>query len=139
MITKPSENEFAIGLDIGGTSIVAGIISKINGRILSRANIPTESRSGHTDGLVRLVALIEQVMADAKVNLSNAIGIGIGCIGPVDSVTRLIQNPYTLPGWEDLPIVDSLQSRFGLYACLLNDCHVAALGEFWIGAGKGSL
>ena len=55
MITKPSENEFAIGLDIGGTSIVAGIISKTNGRILNRPNIPTESRSGHTDGLARMV------------------------------------------------------------------------------------
>ncbi len=133
-----SSGEFAIGLDIGGASMVVGVILKRTGQILSRASVPTASRKGHADGLQRIAALIEQVATEARINLSDATGIGVGCTGPVDSVKGLIQNPYTLPGWEDLPIIEHLQTRFGLRACLLNDCHVAALGEYWVGAGKGS-
>lgn len=133
----PDNRAFAVGLDIGGASIVAGVISRRDGRILSRTSIPTDSRRGHVDGLQRITTLVEQVTADAGVSLSNVTGIGVGCTGPVDSVKGLVQNPYTLPGWEDLPLLDHLQTEFGLSTCLLNDCHVAALGEHWMGAGRG--
>jgi len=65
-------------------------------------------------------------------------GIGIGSTGPVDSVTGQVNNPYTLPGWDNLPLVDHLTDHFHLPAYLLGDCHVAALGEHWAGAGKGT-
>ena len=65
-------------------------------------------------------------------------GIGIGCTGPVNSITGLIQNPFTLPNWDNLPVVDHLVAHFHLPTYLLGDCQVAALGEFWVGAGKGA-
>jgi len=136
MMSSLPEKDFAIGLDIGGTSIVAGVILKQTGQILSRASIPTESRAGQVDGLQRITALIEHVAGDAEVRVSNAIGIGVGCTGPVDSTMGVIQNPYTLPGWEDLPLSSYLKAQFRLPTCLLNDCHAAALGEYWMGAGK---
>jgi glucokinase len=64
-------------------------------------------------------------------------GIGIGCTGPVDSLTGRVHNPYTLPTWDDLPLVDYLRPHFDIPIYLLGDCDVAALGEYWCGAGRG--
>jgi len=37
----------------------------------------------------------------------------------------------------DVPIVSWMEDRFKVQACLENDADVAALGEYWMGAGKG--
>ncbi|MBI1259473.1 MAG: ROK family protein [Chloroflexi bacterium] len=129
---------YAVGLDIGGTNLVAGVIAGEDGRVLSRQSIPTDSRRGAQDGLERIVGLITRVIEAAGLRLEQVSGIGIGASGPVDSIKGLIQNPFTLPGWEDLPISDMLSKRFSLPCCLLIDTHVAALGEHWIGAARGA-
>lgn len=131
-------DRFAIGLDIGGTNLVAGVIAAADGRVISRHTIPTESRKGVEDGLRRISGLIEQVLQQAGMQTAQMTGIGIGSTGPIDSNRGLIQNPYTLPGWDDLPITEYLQTRFGLPCCLLIDTHVAALGEHWVGAAQGT-
>ncbi|HVU09745.1 MAG TPA: ROK family protein [Phototrophicaceae bacterium] len=129
---------YAVGLDIGGTNMVAGVIAGADGKILARHSVPTESRRGVEDGLKRVGDLIAEVIEGAKLTPNQIVGIGIGATGPVDTLKGLIQNPFTLPGWEDMPINASLSERFGLPCILLIDTHVAALGEHWIGAGQGA-
>ena len=129
---------YAVGLDIGGTNLVAGVIAGGNGRVLSRHSIPTESRRGAQDGLERIAGLITHIVEAAQLRLEQISGIGIGASGPVNSIRGLVQNPFTLPGWEDLPINDTLSERFGVPCCLLFDTHVAALGEHWVGAARGA-
>ena len=128
----------AVGLDIGGTNLVAGVIAGEDGRLLSRHSIPSESRRGARDGLERIAGLISHVIEAAQLRPDQIGGIGIGASGPVDSIKGLVQNPFTLPGWEDLPITATLSERFGIPCCLLIDTHVAALGEHWIGAARGA-
>jgi glucokinase len=128
----------AVGLDIGGTNVVAGVIAGDDGRVLSRDSMPTDSRRGVEDGLNRIGSLIAQVIRTAQLTPEQIIGIGIGASGPVDSIKGLIQNPFTLPGWEDLPINAYLSEQFGVPCSLLIDTHAAALGEHWVGEGRGA-
>src|SRR5262245_23973130 len=113
-------------MDIGGTSVVAGVIASKDGHVVSRATMPTESRRGHADGLRRLADLITNVIQQAGLKITQIGGIGIGSTGPVDPVTGQIHNPFTLPGWEALPILDHLNTTFQLPTILLGDCDVAA-------------
>jgi glucokinase len=129
---------YAIGLDIGGTNMVAGVIAGNDGRVIYRHSVPTDSRHGIDDGLNRIGELIERILEKAELSSHLIAGIGIGSSGPVDSNKGLIQNPYTLPGWDNLPINRYLNERFGLPCCLLIDTHVAALGEHWVGAARGT-
>jgi glucokinase len=64
-------------------------------------------------------------------------GIGIGASGPVDRALGAIQNPHTLPTWENVDVVTPLSSRFGVPVALENDADIAILGEYWVGAGRG--
>jgi glucokinase len=129
---------YAVGLDIGGTNLVAGVIAGEDGRVVSRHSVPTESRRGVADGLERIGGLIAHVIEAAKLQPDQIAGIGIGASGPVDSIRGMVQNPFTLPGWEDLPINDYLSKRFSVPCALLIDTHVAALGEHWVGAARGA-
>lgn len=130
--------DIAVGIDIGGTTIVGALVAGEGGRILARQTIPTNSRAGVEDGLKRLTALVSALLEVGSIGHERLAGIGIGATGPVDSARGIIENPFTLPGWEGIPVVPHLSDRFGVPGCLLGDCQVAALGEHWTGAGRGA-
>lgn len=136
MTEQPSR--YAVGIDIGGTKTAAGVIDIHTGAIRSRSSMATQAELGPETSLKRIRELVAAVVDGAGLEMSNIAGIGIGCAGPLDAERGRIQNPFTLPTWEDVPIVDDLVDAFGRPALLVNDCHAAALGEYWLGAGRGS-
>lgn len=123
-----------IGVDLGGTLVRAGAFDG-DGNLLTMQEAPIEARRGAQAGLQRIAELVELVWQESGVG--GLAGIGIGCTGPLDVIRGTINNPYTLPGWENVPIVPHLQGRFGVPVTLENDADVAALGEYWCGAGRG--
>jgi glucokinase len=130
-------NDFAIGIDIGGTSVVAGVLRR-DGALMSRRSMPTDSQSGIDDGLSRLVQLANDVISDAGITRDALAGVGIGASAPIDREAGRIHNPYTLPGWDGIPIGPHLAQHLGVSFCLIGDCDAAALGEHWQGAGRGA-
>jgi glucokinase len=64
-----------------------------------------------------------------------AVGVSFG--GPVDAAAGLVRHSTHVPGWEQVPLVDRLQTEFEASAAVDNDGKVAALGEFRYGAGRG--
>lgn len=143
--------DIVIGMDIGGTIVRIGAFSP-TGELLDIREAPIEAARGPQFGLDRIAGLVQTMIEElyiegqggpSPVHISNRkpsaqlIGIGIGCTGPVDPIKGTIHNPYTLPTWENVPIVDFMQRQFGVPVCLENDADVAALGEYWQGAGRG--
>lgn len=124
-----------VGIDLGGTNVRAGVLDA-DGRILSWVEGPIEAARGPRAGLERIAALTERALREAgPVELC---GIGIGATGPVDREIGAIQNPYTLPTWENVDVVSPLRRQFGVAVALENDADAAILGEYWRGAGQGA-
>lgn len=123
----------AIGVDLGGTIVRAGAVDA-GGRLLSLREVPIQAERGPETGLRTIQDLIGQVYAGS--GAGSLEGIGIGCTGPLDSLRGTIHNPYTLPTWENVPITDWMQAAFHVPVTLENDADVAALGEYWCGAGR---
>ena len=65
-----------------------------------------------------------------------AIGVSFG--GPVDFGSGTVRLSHHVPGWENVPLRDKLEKRFGVPAVIDNDANMAALGEWSHGAGKGA-
>ncbi len=129
--------QFAIGIDIGGTNMSAAVVDTA-AQVVSYATTPTLAAQGSDDGMQRLGDLVARVLDEAKLTTGDVCGIGIGCTGPVNSVTGRIHNPFTLPTWDDVPVCEAMTTRFQLPSLLLNDAHAAALGEHSAGAGRGT-
>ncbi len=127
------KKDIVVGIDLGGTHVRAGAFDAA-GDLLAMRETPIEAQRGAQAGLQRIEQLVEQVWRESGAEW--LAGIGIGCTGPVDVALGVINNPYTLPGWENVPIVSRLQERFSAPVTLENDADVAALGEYWRGAGQ---
>jgi glucokinase len=120
------------GVDIGGTKIAVGMVDE-TGRVMARAECPTDVPSGFTHAMERVTALLHLCAEQSKAKVQ---GIGIGSAGPVDPATGVLGNVNNLSGWEGGNPVEALSRAFDVTAALENDADAAALGELHWGAGK---
>jgi len=120
------------GVDIGGTKIAVGVVDQ-EGHILAKKECPTEAPRGFDHAMRQVAALLAQCAEQAEIKLR---GIGIGCAGPVDSVTGKLGNVNNLVGWQDGNPLEVLAREFGVPVAMENDADAAALGELYWGAGK---
>lgn len=121
--------KYYLGVDIGGTSVKAGIVTE-NGEIIYKDSMPTVKEEGG-EGLVRGVALlVEKVLADAGVRREQIIALGVGCPGDIDAENGVIIWAGNLK-LENFPLKDTLTKYFTMPIFVNNDANCAALGEFY--------
>lgn len=119
-------------VDIGGTKIAAGAVDGA-GRVVVKDECATEVNRGFDDAMRRVSSLLRQSMERTGGKLQ---GIGVGCAGPLDSMTGVVGNANNLQGWEGGNPVKILSREFGIPVALENDANAAALGELRWGAGS---
>lgn len=119
----------AIGVDIGGTKILAGIVDR-EGRVLESHE--TTTSEGPLDAVV--VALDEAV--DALVG-DRVAAIGYGIPSNLDRRTRAALRSANLP-LEGLDLLGHARKRYGLPVGVENDANAATLAEWRLGAGRGA-
>ena len=117
-----------IGVDIGGTSIVAARFSE--SELLERAEVPTGSNRPVEEIMESLYEAIEKVITD------EVIGIGIGMPGFMNVETGEILQINNIPSFKGFAIKPRVEERFNLPAFQNNDANCFALGEAYYGAGK---
>lgn len=126
-----------IGIDVGGTKIAFGAVSPAGG-IIQRRTIATHPDDSFDEGIARLSAGIEALLAETGWDVQDIGGIGIGCPGPVDTENGVILSVYTLPGWSNRAFAAPMSERFGGTPVRLeNDANAALLGEALAGAARG--
>jgi glucokinase len=129
---------YALGIDLGGTKILAGLIDTDTGEVVSTAVQPTRAEHGPDNVLTRLLAVAEDAVNDSKVSISDVKAIGIGAAGQVDSQRGMLVRAPNLPdALTRVPLTEAVQARFHVPARLVNDVVAAAAGEATFGAGKG--
>lgn len=125
---------YVVGIDIGGTNIVAGTVSEDGSELLGLVSQPTFPEQGADAVLARIVKLARDSM---KVAGKDIAGLGIGSPGPLDTKRGVVLLTPNL-GWTNFPLRDRLQAALGLPATLDNDANCAVFGEWWRGAARGA-
>lgn len=122
----------AIGLDVGGTKIAAGLVLKPSGQVLQRRVIPTRPERGGDAVLDDVIALTGELLAAAARLRFEVLGIGVGIAELVDRQGR-ITSAHTID-WQRLPV----QPRLAELAPTVveADVRAAALAEAQFGAGQ---
>lgn len=127
-----------LGIDVGGTKILAGVIDLDSGAVLGTAKKKTKANLGGAEILDRLGDTAEEAIAAAKLPKGDTVGsIGVAIAGQVDPDSGVLIDAPNLGGARDLPIGATLGARLGLPVRLGNDVQGAALGELHFGAGVG--
>lgn len=126
----------ALGVDIGGTKVAAGLVDS-QGTILFQTRVPMAVRGSAAEGVRAVQSAIERVFSARPEARSSLTGIGICAPGPLDPVTGVILNPPNVPCWRNFPLAAEVQRLTGISARLDNDGNAAALAEALWGAGVG--
>jgi glucokinase len=131
---------FVLGIDIGGTNLVVGSVAEDGSALHALASEPTRPEAGADDVMDRLVGMAERAIAQTCREFPGAeiVGVGCGAPGPLDTRRGVVLLTPNL-GWVDFPLRDIVHDRLGLPAALDNDANCAVLGEWWVGAARGSL
>lgn len=128
-------DQIYVGVDLGGTSIKAGICDE-NGKLISTYEGPTGSEHGAEYVLDRIVEYVHEMVKDSPYDWNQVAGIGAGIAGFLDIPQGFVKLSPNL-GWRDVPVKEILEEKFGKRVAINNDANVAALGEAWSGAGAG--
>ncbi len=139
---------YLFGVDIGGTkcAVVLGragngvCSSKNNGssmEILEKVKFSTDIQQSPEYTLHRIYDNIEFLIKKHVPSVDKISGIGVSCGGPLDDKRGIILSPPNLPGWDNIPIVNLLESKFNVRVGLQNDANACALAEWKFGAARG--
>src|SRR5207248_3681392 len=127
MTTSPGARH-AIGVDLGGTKILAGVVTT-EGDVLRRHERATPHDS--QDSVVReLEAAVSELLT------GDVAAVAFGVPSPIDRRRGVVVQCVNLP-LEDFGLRDAMAERFGLPVGLDNDANAAAIGEWRVGAGRG--
>lgn len=127
---------YRIGIDLGGTNIVAGIVDERN-NIVAKASRPTNAPRAAELIFDDIAAAIRDAMANAGIKKDEVISIGVGTPGSVNKEEELIEFANNL-GFDNVPAYALLRERTGITNVYFdNDANCAALGEAVAGCGKG--
>lgn len=126
----------AIGVDIGGTSVKAGLVDR-DGRVRFVTRVPTRATAGR-DAIATVAAqAVENVLADTKREGIQPAGLGIASAGAIDSRNGTVfAATDNLPGWAGFNLRGFAESRFRMPTFVNNDAHAAVLAELHFGLGR---
>ena len=122
----------AVGVDLGGTSIKAGLVDRERG-LLKSATRPTEADRGPAHVLNQ----IAEVVKDLDPELAVA-AVGIGAPGSVNLARTTVSGPPNFPGWVTENVAEQVSGLLDkpIPVFVENDANVAALGSAYYGAGQ---
>ena len=123
---------YVLGFDIGGTkcAVVTAQVDGADITLLKKEKCPTDLTISPERMIEKLIVMADSILDRAP------DAIGISCGGPLDSKTGIIMGPPNLKGWDNVAIVDIIESRYGVRPKLQNDANACALAEWRFGAGE---
>ncbi len=125
---------YVVGVDVGGTNLVAGVLSEDGSEIHAVVSEPTLSAQGADAVIGRIVKLAKASIVESGKKVE---GAGIGSPGPLNTKTGVVLLTPNL-GWTNMPLRDRVSEGLGLPATLDNDANCAIYGEWWRGAARGA-
>ncbi len=132
-VRRGQKSGSAIGVDIGGTWIKAGLIDQ-EGYIRFPARVPTHASGGRESIAAATAAAIDQVLQSARKVGVEPIGLGIASAGVIDvSGGTVFAATENLPGWTGFDLRAFAEQRFHLPTCVENDAHAAVLADMQFG------
>lgn len=126
--------KYCFGVDVGGTTVKMGVFQE-DGILLEKWEIKTRTEN---EGKMILPDIAESIFKKIdQLNLSKEEikGIGIGIPAPVTE-EGIVYSTANL-GWSYKEVKRELEETTSLKVVCANDANVAALGELWLGGGKG--
>jgi glucokinase len=121
-----------LALDFGGTKHAAALLNLGETQWIASQRALSPPYPNFKTDMDVMRSLISNLLPNET---PAAIGVSFG--GPVDATTGTVRLSHHVPGWENIPLRQILETEYGIPTAVDNDANVAALGEHRFGAGIG--
>jgi glucokinase len=122
------ERPYLIGIDLGGTKILAGLFDK-NLNCLARSKKSTKASKGYRFVVERISKCVEELQKDYSFDFKEVSGLGIGAPGSINSSKGSVIFAPNLD-WKDKSLGPDLQDQLNIPTIVDNDCNLATLGAY---------
>ncbi|MHB8129065.1 MAG: ROK family glucokinase [Mobilitalea sp.] len=126
--------QVCFGIDIGGTAVKVGLFNT-TGKLLDKWDFATRKTENGKDILKDSAEFIKNKINELHLKEENIIGVGVGIPGPVKDNGEVLELANL--GLGHFNIEEEMKTLTGLKVKAGNDANAAALGELWMGGGKG--
>jgi glucokinase len=120
-----------IGIDIGGTKILVGVIDE-TGNIIHKTKIPTDAKNSYMCVRDDVANVMDDVLKECGISRNDIERIGIASAGQIDKRTHNILFSPNL-GWHNVPLKQDIEKIFGIETFIENDVNAATYGEWKFG------
>ncbi|MBQ7676754.1 MAG: ROK family glucokinase, partial [Lachnospiraceae bacterium] len=127
--------EYVFGADLGGTTCKLGLF-KSDGSLMEKWEIPTDTSNNGANILRDISEALHAKLTEKGIAEDQVEGVGLGIPGPVNE--QGVVNRCVNLGWGVIPIEKDFANISGFKVKAGNDANVAAMGEAFVGAGKGA-
>lgn len=127
---------YRIGIDLGGTNIVAGVVDDVF-RIVATAKCKTRIPRPAEEIVVDMARMAKEAVQNAGLTMADIAYVGVGSPGTCNADTGIVEYSNNLQ-FEKLPLRDMLGGMLDKAVYIENDANAAALGEALAGAAKGA-
>lgn len=124
-----NNRELYIGVDLGGTKILAGAFD-VQLNLLGSAKLSTKSARGPQAVITRIARCVRDAVDECDLDFGQVRAVGVGAPGAVDTRTGRVLFAPNLHGWRDVPLQRELEKELERPVCVANDCNAATLGVF---------
>lgn len=128
--------KYSIGIDLGGTKILAGLVEKQSGKVISEVKNKTKKEKGNKKIGEKILETLNELLSSASCSKDEISSIGLGLAGQVDREKGILINAVNLE-CKDFHVKELIEEKYGIPVFCGNDVEVAALGELNYGAGRG--
>ncbi len=126
-----------LGIDLGGTKILAGVVNE-EGEILGSAKRPTKPKDGLEAVVDRVAKTAREAVESAGLEMDDILAACCGSPGPLDPDKGIVYYAPNLAGWENVPLAEMLGDALDVPTVIENDVNMGTLGEYALGAGRGT-
>lgn len=125
-----------VGIDLGGTNIKMGLLND-DLTVQTKLKVATESETNSQTVMNNLLAGVRQLLINAQIGTEQIKAIGVGVPGQMDMKRGLSIFSPNFAHWENVPVVQLIESECHIPTYMDNDVRVNLYGEWQLGAGKG--
>ena len=127
MAETSSKSDYVVGVDLGGTKILAGIFNN-SLESIGVAKISTKSQRGVESVVSRIERCVRDAVDEADLTMKQIAGVGVGAPGAVDFEAGTVIFAPNMDGWKDVSLKKDLEKQLGLPVFVENDGNIAVLG-----------
>ncbi|AEX85676.1 glucokinase [Marinitoga sp. 1135] len=123
---------YIVGVDLGGTEIKTGLVSKDKG-IIKKVALPTEAHLGQEKVVENIVETIKMVSEGVENKIE---AIGIGSPGSIDRDHGIVRYSPNLP-FNNFELAHHISEKVKVPTFVENDANAFTLGEWYFGSAQG--